>query len=38
MQAHTSSDVSVSLSEADIERLLEHGIIEQGDVTIELFD
>lgn len=37
MQTHTSADVSVTLSDADIERLLEEGEIEEDGITIQFY-
>lgn len=37
MKTHTRSEVTVSLSERDLEELLEEGEISNGDVTITLF-
>jgi len=37
MQSHSKTEVTVSLSEGDLERLLEEGEISNGDVTITLF-
>lgn len=38
MKSHTSSEVTVSLSERDLEELLDEGEISDGNVTITLFE
>lgn len=37
MQTHTKADVSVTLSDTDLERLLENGEIEENGITIQYF-
>lgn len=37
MKSHTQAEVTISLSETDIERLLEDGELSEDGVTIEFF-